>query len=434
MDTNCWNIREMISTEVVATCSDASLEIREYYERGVVDSVMLLIDSLLTPEKIFYTTIFGNPSLGDRIDQEEADTHCKAYLAELFRMFVRSDPEFDGVFRRVTDLDARYLRNFILPKIEGTALFYQLSTMLRFRDEVRSYASYEEALHFLKQKYNHDLIPYQPEDDGVTHINVYSKGKTELGRLLSNFAHTPFEHYKHGHFSSIEAYWYWLSTGMCHDELRGLHGFDAKRVGTALRSAEGEITCVEIKNFDAMIKQAILQKIEQTPKLRDLLHYSDLPLTHYYVWGAGEKYKITYPVKYAWIHEYMEIVRDWLNGRAHKVLISGSRQIKDYEYIRKSHEEADIKTVEFVSGMARGVDQACVQLAGELGLPLREFSADWETHKLSAGYIRNAEMAKYATFAEVHWDGESKGTKHMLDLLELEKVPYKLFRHGFQNK
>lgn len=30
-----------------------------------------------------------------------------------------------------------------------------------------------------------------PLEDGITHINVYSKGATELGRLLTNFAHTP---------------------------------------------------------------------------------------------------------------------------------------------------------------------------------------------------------------------------------------------------
>lgn len=431
MTTNCWNIREMISTEVLSTKTSADQSSRDYYDRGVVDSALLLITSLLDSEKVFYTTIFGDLISGSQIDKKEADVASKAYFAEIFRMFFTCDPNFKGVFKRISDLDVEYIRSRLFPAIEGTALFYQLSTILKFRDEVRSYGNYEEAFYHLKQKYNHDIIPFQPEDDGVTHINVYSKGKTELGRLLSNFAHTPFEHYKHGHFSSVEAYWYWLSTGMRHDELRGLHGFDAKRVGTALHGDNGEITRVEIKNFNAMIKQAILQKIEQNPKLRDLLHYSDLPLTHYYVWGAGEKYKITYPIKYAWIHEYMMLVREWLNGRAHKVLISGSREIKDYDYIRQAHLDSGIVTVEFVSGLARGPDQACVELAAELELPLREFPADWETYKLSAGYVRNAEMAKYATFAEVHWDGSSKGTQHMQDLLDKEKVPYKLFRHGF---
>lgn len=31
-------------------------------------------------------------------------------------------------------------------------------------------------------------MQYSPIDDGVTHINVYSKGRTKLGRDLSNFA------------------------------------------------------------------------------------------------------------------------------------------------------------------------------------------------------------------------------------------------------
>lgn len=30
-------------------------------------------------------------------------------------------------------------------------------------------------------------MTYHPDTDGITHINVYSKGRTELGRRLSNF-------------------------------------------------------------------------------------------------------------------------------------------------------------------------------------------------------------------------------------------------------
>jgi hypothetical protein len=44
----------------------------------------------------------------------------------------------------------------------------------------------------------------KPSEDGVTHINVYSRGNTELGRLLSNFAHTPFSHPEFGEFASVE--------------------------------------------------------------------------------------------------------------------------------------------------------------------------------------------------------------------------------------
>lgn len=39
---------------------------------------------------------------------------------------------------------------------------------------------------------------YTPDNDGITHINLYSKSRTVLGRQLSNFAHSPFKHPKYG--------------------------------------------------------------------------------------------------------------------------------------------------------------------------------------------------------------------------------------------
>jgi hypothetical protein len=73
-----------------------------------------------------------------------------------------------------------------------------------------------------------------PELDGVAYVNVYSKGRTELGRLLTNFAFAPFKHPRYGHFAGLEAFWYWLSTGRQHDKLRRLYGASAKMVGRTL--------------------------------------------------------------------------------------------------------------------------------------------------------------------------------------------------------
>jgi len=50
--------------------------------------------------------------------------------------------------------------------------------------------------------------------DGIDHINLYSRGHTELGQYLSNFAYTPIQT-EDGRFNSIEAYWYWLNTHNC---------------------------------------------------------------------------------------------------------------------------------------------------------------------------------------------------------------------------
>ena len=45
-----------------------------------------------------------------------------------------------------------------------------------------------------------------------------------------------------------------------------------------------------------------------------------------------------------------------------------------------------------------------------------EFPADWERHGKAAGYIRNREMAQNADALVAFWDGESRGTKSMIDL------------------
>ena len=52
------------------------------------------------------------------------------------------------------------------------------------------------------------------EDDGVTHINVYSRGVTSLGRSLSNLAECNIEHQYFGHFRTLEGLWFY-NCGSC---------------------------------------------------------------------------------------------------------------------------------------------------------------------------------------------------------------------------
>lgn len=84
--------------------------------------------------------------------------------------------------------------------------------------------------------------------------------------------------------------------------------------------------------------------------------------------------------------------------------------------------EEFIDKVEIVSGGAKGADSLGEQYALEQGLTCTVFNADWDTHGKSAGYIRNSEMAKYGTHAVIFWDGESKGSGHMIDLAKKHKV------------
>lgn len=121
---------------------------------------------------------------------------------------------------------------------------------------------------------------YDPARDGVDHINCWSRGRTELGRQLSNFAHTPFVHPENGFFASVEGYWYWLSTGRSHEELRHAHGYAAKSMG----SRYDEVPMDDVE-FRESIQQAIICKLKAHVRLGDALIRSELPLVHYFVYG-----------------------------------------------------------------------------------------------------------------------------------------------------
>lgn len=141
-----------------------------------------------------------------------------------------------------------------------------------------------------------------PKMDGVTHINIYSKGKTELGRLLTNFAHTPFTHTEYGQFVSVEGFWYWLRNGKSDDHLRTLYGFKAKDYGKQFES-------VGCSTFQEDVKEAIRCKLRHNKNILQMLVDSDLPLEHYYWYGDIDNPKIYDLPKYRWIVDEIERVR-----------------------------------------------------------------------------------------------------------------------------
>lgn len=138
-----------------------------------------------------------------------------------------------------------------------------------------------------------------PKKDGVTHINVYSKAKTKLGKFLSNFTKAPFVHPEDGQFNSVEGYWYWLSTK--DDTLRGLHGFQAKAHG---RKVDGK-DWVDTDEFKRKIKMAVRAKMDHNQAMKAEFTKSRLPLHHYYVYGG----KVVEPKEGRWFIEFLEALR-----------------------------------------------------------------------------------------------------------------------------
>lgn len=140
-----------------------------------------------------------------------------------------------------------------------------------------------------------------PKMDGVDHINVYSGGQTELGRLLSNFAHTPFTHPDHGSFASMEAYWYWCGSGRTANHLRRLYGSSAKSAG---------VKCDPVpmpdEEFRVMIVRGFRCKITQNAKLLELFINSSLPFVHYFVYGGKH---VVLQAKHEWQMQALEALR-----------------------------------------------------------------------------------------------------------------------------
>lgn len=121
--------------------------------------------------------------------------------------------------------------------------------------------------------------------DGVDHINVYSKGKTSLGRWLSHFTFAPFEHPTFGKFFSVEGFWYWrlAEESIARDRLRTLSGYSAKKYGRGLVRVEDS----DSAEFRRDIVDAEIAKLDAHEEWREKFLESTIPLIHYYEYPSG---------------------------------------------------------------------------------------------------------------------------------------------------
>lgn len=113
-----------------------------------------------------------------------------------------------------------------------------------------------------------------------------------------------------------------------------------------------------------------------------------------------------------------------------RVIIAGGRNYTDYKRLCKVCDRMlrNQTEVEIVSGKAKGADKLGELYAEERGYPLEEFPTNWDEFGKRAGYIRNKQMAEYADALIAFWDGESKGTKHMIDLAEENNLKIKVVK------
>lgn len=112
-----------------------------------------------------------------------------------------------------------------------------------------------------------------------------------------------------------------------------------------------------------------------------------------------------------------------------KLIIAGTRTFNNYLFLKATLDKI-LSTVdediEIVSGACRGTDKLGELYAREYGYPIKTFTPNWALHKLGAGFRRNQQMAEYATHCVCFWDGESRGTKHMIDLAKKYNLPLRV--------
>lgn len=105
-----------------------------------------------------------------------------------------------------------------------------------------------------------------------------------------------------------------------------------------------------------------------------------------------------------------------------KIIIAGTRTFKPSfiveNKINQIINELKIKDIVIISGTARGADLYGERYATKKGYSIERYPADWDKYGKKAGYIRNKEMGSVADMAIVLWDGESKGSKRMIDIMK----------------
>lgn len=116
-----------------------------------------------------------------------------------------------------------------------------------------------------------------------------------------------------------------------------------------------------------------------------------------------------------------------------RLVIAGSRNFADYPALSRAVDEylqklSPKRPVVIVSGTAKGADRLGEQYARQKGYPVEEHPANWHYFGKAAAVKRNAEMAQIADAVIVFWDGQSAGTRNMIECAQARGIPCEVIR------
>ena len=116
-----------------------------------------------------------------------------------------------------------------------------------------------------------------------------------------------------------------------------------------------------------------------------------------------------------------------------RVIIAGCRNFYNYEMLKERCEfflqnKMNTHNVIILTGHASGADTLGENFAIDHNLQCELYPADWKRHGKAAGPIRNAEMAEVADALIAFWDGQSHGTKSMIELAKRKGLQVAVIR------
>jgi hypothetical protein len=150
--------------------------------------------------------------------------------------------------------------------------------------------------------------------DGVDHINIYKRPKTELGRIISVFSEDrPFNHPFFGHFSSRQGMFFYLQSPSGDDAYRTMS--PVKMSHHAFNSGEPRVNFQNIKYFMA---EALWLQIKDDEKAIQLFKDNQLPFEAYFTKKQtnedGISKILTRPNIHYWLVEAANIISDALKA------------------------------------------------------------------------------------------------------------------------
>lgn len=116
-----------------------------------------------------------------------------------------------------------------------------------------------------------------------------------------------------------------------------------------------------------------------------------------------------------------------------KVIVAGGRDFNNMlmarHYLDKLLSNKDV----IVEGGARGADFQGLVYALMTGIEMISIPADWNLHGKQAGPLRNIEMSKTGDALIAFWDGQSRGTAHMINTMLRSGKPVTVIYYSYKD-